>query len=285
MASYYSYAPTDGDSTGILGTLAVTALVTLIVLIIVHYTITPIFRIRPGGKGFISVPGITRDDGEIYWENQYPHGPLLENNTILTGNSDTSFNYTLSIDFYFMDLTSGMNTNQQLRPLLYRYNPAGTSTDGVPDYTLGMFLDPTVNDIHVIVRTTALNQEVIKIKNIVSQEAIRVGVVIGQNYFEVYKNGLLVGTRRLANPPKQATGTIWAEPGMTPGGVAAPKPAEANRDICIGVAGTGILGGAVNLHLWKRVLSPGELKYSTPALPSPSLFKEATAKKRFLGII
>lgn len=279
----------------IIGTIAISALVILLVLIVVHYTITPIFRFRPGQKGYITVPGIGRDDGEIYWKNEYPHGPLSEQSTLFSGTSDTSFNYTLSIDFFFQNLSSGIDTSQKLRPLLYRYNPAGTSTDGVPDYTLGIFLDPTVNDIQVIVRTTQLDQEIITVKNIVSQEAIRIGVVIGENYFEVYKNGRLVGTRRLRNPPKQAAGTIWADPGSVPSGI--PKGTSdalsmsgqaggTNPDIqCQQLNSGGPLGGAVNLHLWKRTLSPGEIKYSTPALPDASLFKQAQAKKTFLGII
>ncbi len=284
--SFANYDVGTGTLRPLIGTFAITALVVLLVLIVVHYTITPIFRFRPGGKGFISVPGITRDDGEIYWKNEYPHGPLSEQSTLFSGTSDTSFNYTLSIDFFFLNLTSGIDTSQMLRPLLYRYNPAGTSKDGVPDYTLGIFLDPTVNDIQVIVRTTQLDQEIITVKNIVSQVPIRIGVVVGQNYFEVYKNGLLVGTRRLANPPKQAAGTIWADPGSVPTGVPKRGSASANPDIqCQQLDSGGPLGGAVNLHIWKRTLSPGEIKYSTPALPDASLFKEAQAKKTFLGII
>jgi hypothetical protein len=282
--SFTSDTSYDMNLGGIFGTLAVSALVVLLVLIAVHYTITPIFRFRPGGKGYITVPGITRDDGEIYWNNEYPHGPLSEQSTMFSGTSDTSFGYTLSIDFFFLNLSSGIDTSQKLRPLLYRYNPAGTSTDGVPDYTLGMFLDPTVNDIHVIIRTTQQDQELIVVKNIVSQEPIRIGVVVGENYFEVYKNGRLVATRRLRNPPKQAAGTIWADPGSVPGGIPQPRIAS-NPDIqCKQINSGGPLGGAVNLHIWKRNLSPGELKYSTPALPAASLFKEAQAKKTFLGI-
>lgn len=248
---------TGGGIRSLIGTLAISALVVLLVLIVVHYTITPIFRFRPGAKGYISVPGITRDDGEIYWKNEYPHGPLSEQLTIFSGSSDTSFNYTLSIDFFFQNLTSGIDTSQRLRPLLYRYNPAGTSSDGVPDYTLGIFLDPTVNDIHVIVRTTQLDQELVVVKNIVSQEPIRIGVVMGENYFEVYKNGRLVGTRRLRNPPKQAAGTIWADPGSVPSGFSKGASSAVNPDIqCQQLNTGGPLGGAVNLHLWKRTLSP-----------------------------
>lgn len=289
--SFTSYDISTSTIRPLIGTLAISALVILLVLIVVHYTITPIFRFRPGGKGFISVPGITRDDGEIYWKNEYPHGPLNEQSTFFSGSSDTSYNYTLSIDFFFLNLTSGIDTSQMLRPLLYRYNPVGTSIDGLPDYTLGIFLDPTVNDIQVIVRTTQLDQEIITIKNIVSQVPIRVGVVIGENYFEVYKNGLLVATRRLRNPPKQAAGIIWADPGSVPSGFSKRTNAEAstqkeNTGIqCLQLDSGGTLGGAVNLHLWKRTLSPGEIKYSTPALPDASLFKEAKAKKTFLGII
>ena len=253
------------------GTLLAIILVVLIILIVVHYTITPIFRFTPGGKGYITVPGITRDDGAVYWNQEFPHGPLLEQDTIFSGQTAISKNYTLSIDFFFDDLNHGINQTN-LRPLFYRYNPVGQQID----YSLGMFLDPQVNDILVQVRTVAGDTEVIRLRNVVAKVPIRVGVVIGEQYFEAYRNGNLVATRRLMAAPKGATGVFWADPGSAPGcapGTAASLAPTSND--CTSVA-AGPLGGAVNLHLWRRVLSPGELKFSTPALPKAELFKPNT---------
>lgn len=259
----YNSGSSDGSLFSTLGAILLVLLVVLIILIIVHYTITPIFRFTPGGKGFITVPGITRDDGAIYWEQEYPHGPLSEADTIFSGQPAISKNYTMSIDFYFNDLNHGLNKDN-LRPLFYRHNPLGQGLD----YSVGMFLDPQVNDILVQVRTVTGDTEVIRLRNVVAKVPIRVGVVVGEQYFEAYRNGSLVATRRLMSAPKAAGGEFWADPGAAPGSsMTAPK-----TDGCTPTS-AGPLGGAVNLHLWRRVLSPGELKFSTPALPSADLFK------------
>ncbi len=258
-----SYTSTYTDTSSVnstIGILLVVILVILIILIVVHYTITPIFRFTPGGKGFITVPGITRDDGAIYWEQEYPHATLSESDTIFAGQPAISKNYTLSVDFYFNDLNNGINQTNP-RPLFYRYNPAGEGLD----FSVGIFLDPQVNDMHVMVRTVNNDIEVIRIRNIVAKVPIRIGVVVGEQYFEAYRNGQLVATRRLRSAPKAAGGTFWADPGSQ-------VIATGGGSGCAPVA-SGPLGGAVNLHLWRRVLSPGELKFSTPALPNASLFK------------
>ncbi len=270
----YSYEGESGGLMSVAGTLLVTLLVILIILIVVHYTITPIFRFTPGGKGYITVPGITRDDGAIYWEQAYPHGPLKEEDTIFGGQVAISKNYTLSIDFYFNDLNHGLNSG--LRPLFYRYNPIGKGID----YSVGIFLDSQVNDILVQVRTVTGDTEVIRLKNVVAKVPIRVGVVVGEQYFEAYRNGQLVTTRRLMSAPKGSGGIFWAEPGSAPGSTAS-MVTTATTQGCTPVA-AGPLGGAVNLHLWRRVLSPGELKFSTPALPSADLFKTGP-KSSFLS--
>jgi hypothetical protein len=274
-SSSYSYEGESGGLMSVAGTLLAVILVILIILIIVHYTITPIFRFTPGGKGYITVPGITRDDGAIYWEQEYPHGPLDEQDTIFGGQNAISKNYTLSIDFYFNDLNQGLNSG--LRPLFYRYNPIGQGID----YSVGIFLDSQVNDILVQVRTVAGDTEVIRLKNVIAKIPIRVGVVVGEQYFEAYRNGQLVATRRLASAPKGSGGVFWADPGSAPGSSAAMAAAATTSNGCTPVS-SGPLGGAVNLHLWRRVLSPGELKFSTPALPSAELFKTG-AKSSFLS--
>jgi hypothetical protein len=260
-SSSSSYTSDTSNTNSTVGILLLVILVILIILIVVHYTITPIFRFTPGGKGFITVPGITRDDGAIYWEQTYPHGTLLEKDTIFDGAPAISKNYTLSIDFYFNDLNNGINSTNP-RPLFYRYNPVGEGLD----YSVGIFLDPQVNDMHVMVRTVNNDIEVIKIRNIVAKVPIRIGVVVGEQYFEAYRNGQLVATRRLRSAPKAAGGIFWAEPGSQ-------VSTTSNGGSGCAPISSGPLGGAVNLHLWRRVLSPGELKFSTPALPEAALFK------------
>ena len=59
-------------------------LVVMLILIVIHYTITPIFKTTQGSKGYIPVPGITLNDGHLYWKSPL-HDELKESDTILKG--------------------------------------------------------------------------------------------------------------------------------------------------------------------------------------------------------
>ena len=81
----------SSDIKGILMSIGSVLLALLIIAIIIHYTIYPIFKID--GKGFVPVPGILQgnSDGKIYW-TESDHGELDEQNTILNGDKgDTSY--------------------------------------------------------------------------------------------------------------------------------------------------------------------------------------------------
>lgn len=253
----------SGESTPgtVVAPLLLILLAILIVLIVIHYTITPIFKTRPG-KGYIPVPGI-RANGTLYWTSPV-HDILEERGTPL---ENMSQNYSLTVDFYFDDLTSGINTSSAQRPLFKRYNPA---SQGTPN--LQMYLEPQVNDLVVKVYTRdsithAINQNIIKVHNIVAKTPIRIGVIMGANYFEVYKNGLLVGTRTLGSSPFNSTGIIEANPGT-----ATPSTASALSPSVCPSSTSGPLGYAMNLNVWNRILTPAEMRYAGPAMPTAATF-------------
>lgn len=229
----------------------------LIVLIIVHYTITPIFKTSTG-KGYIPVPGI-RTNGSLYWK-QPIHDDFNELNSPLQNISE---NYSLTVDFYFSDLTSGLNSTNP-RPIFIRYNPV-SQTQMTPN--LAMYLDPQVNDIIVKVFTRERNQEIIRVRNILAKTPLRIGVIMGSNYFEVYRNGLLVGTRMLKSQPSNSTGIIQSNPGAAVSGSAASASAT-----CSGGDSGGPLGYSMNLNFWNRILSPAEMRYAGPAMPTAATF-------------
>ncbi len=317
-----------------MGLVAITVIVMLI-LIAVHYTITPIFKINRDGTGIIPVPGISRDDGEIYWKNSLAHGYLEETATIL----GMASGYTLQMDIYIDDVNAGSNTSNE-RPLFLRYNPTGTLTP--IDYSVGVFLSPNINDMLVNLRTANGNTQTIMLKNVPPKTVIRVGIVVGDNYYEAYRDGELVGSRTFGNGIRAgASGRLWGSPGTTvPGSTPPPPPpppavnntlntipglfpdsndtlAEAFTNLienfttagatagatagtpinnaaaqlgnaitnvinsatqatppaqCNIIQSSGTLGSVMNLHIWNRVLSPGEIKYASPAKPDASLF-------------
>ena len=65
-----SYLSTESISPGVLQYvyyLVIIIIVVMLILVLVNYTITPIFRLNPGDRGLISLPG--SDDSLLYWKN------------------------------------------------------------------------------------------------------------------------------------------------------------------------------------------------------------------------
>ena len=287
-AHFISSGPTEGISLlKVGGTLLIVIFIILIVLLIVHYTIRPVFKVKPNGKGFIPVPGIGKaDDGDVYW-TKLPHGDLLEADTIFGGPSastdpgqSSKVNYSLCADLYFNDLNSGVNTNNNNRKVFCRYNhQSSTNTGAGLDYSILMELASDRNDLIVQVRTTA-NTETAVLKNILPKTPTRIGIIVGEKYFEVYRDGKLVHTRVLVNEPSSHIGTFWGDPGGQPtiyaGSTVTRTPSDENlfvdnpqsQQTSCPAAPSGPLGVVYNLHLWRRVISPEEMRDAMPRLLS-----------------
>ena len=254
-------------------------LVIIAILIVIHYLITPIFIFKRGGEGYIRVPGIASDDGKLYWENPQ-HGELNESQTVFIGDNGSS-DYSVQMDVYFDDINAGANPTEK-RPIFLRYSSAADDTKPV-NYSLGIFLEPMVNDILVQVRTVNKDTEVIKIKNVPSKTPIRLGVVVTNNYFEAYFNGKLVGTRNLRHPIIQSVGLLFGSPGAQPGvttitntvtGLNVNTETKTNtKDNCPSNTSPAITGSAlINLKIWLRAISANEMQYSSPSMPSKKDF-------------
>jgi hypothetical protein len=222
-------------------------IVIMAILILIHYTITPIFRTNPGSPGIITVPGV--DDGKLYWQKD--SSVLHDNNTVLGSNA---LNYTILMDIY---ISNPLSFKPSPRLLFFRGgqnapapNPnAQTILGVVENYNIAVALSPDTNDLIVSTLTAGpngQNMENILVPNVPVQEPFRLGIVMMDVAMEVYMNGRLVKSRALSGPPKAINGSFY----------------PMNKDI----------GTIRNLHLWKRVLSPPEIRYATPSLPEPKLF-------------
>lgn len=258
-----------------------------LILVVVHYTIRPIFKLKPADKGFIPLPGITQaDDSEIYWE-KLPHGDLDENDTIFgTGQRTISLlttnpsnkNYSLCIDIYFNDLNAGANSNNIYRKVFCRYNPAAsTNTENGLEWSVMMKLKPETNDLIVQVRSGDIDSVILT--NVLPKTPMRIGLIVSDKYFEVYRDGKLVSTVILNTPPLSWTGAFWGDPGGEPtiyqNNVPVRVPSDASafnqnpvaaaNPVCPGAV-AGPLGFVYNLHLWRREISPEEMRDSVPRL-------------------
>jgi hypothetical protein len=83
-----------------------------LVLLVIHYTITPVFRFMPGSKGIIPIP-INVDSG-VYWNTKQIPSPLSK--APINGDSLSNYpflnNFSFSIDILARKLTDTNATNR-----------------------------------------------------------------------------------------------------------------------------------------------------------------------------
>lgn len=208
-------------------------IVLFVILLFVHFFITPIFITRPGGSGYIPLPLL--DDGKIYWKSDSTN--LQDTQTPINNITE---NFTIGADIF---LENPVQISDNYRVLFFRgaaINSSPTSkmlNNILPSYNFAFALAPDTNDLVVSVLNSSGSMENILIPNIPVQQTFRVHLVLMDHAMEVYINGKLVKTRALANPPKNVTGTIWAP--------------STNMSSIANVR---------NLEIWNRILVPSEIK-------------------------
>ncbi len=221
-----------------------------VILLIVHYTIKPIFKINDAGPGMIPVPTVGKESSGFYWTKSA--GSLNSSDTVLGATDNGTFNYSMTVDILIKDPNVSSNID---RPILTRsdsqFTPAPVAVEGVSiiqqvgNYNLAMYLDKSTNDLIVSTMSTTAAGAVIEnvlIENVPVQKPFRVGVIMGNRYMEVYYNGKLHSTRQLAGQPLAVSGTFIPPTGNF-----------------------AVMADVRNLRIWKGVVTPPEMAY-LPAL-------------------
>ena len=222
-------------------------LVVLLLLVLINYTITPIFRTRPGGKGVIPLPGT--DDSSIFWKNINAITVLPDQNTPIKSKFQL---YSFLLDIQVDDPTAATSMPRVLfsrggsvTAPAQPYSSSDTILVLNPSFNTIVYLDHLTNDLHVALQTLqtvgANSQTLVEsiiIPNIPVRKAIRLGVMVGDRVLEVYVNGYLVRSKTFTNPVRAIAGDIQ-------------PPSD---DILSRVA------RVANLRLWNRPLSPSEFR-------------------------
>ncbi len=233
--------------------LSLMAFFIFLILVLIHFTVTPIFKFDIGDKGLVNVTPST--DGELVWKNS-----LADVDEKAVFKTQLNCNYTLSMDILVKNQLSMSSTP---RVILYRdTNPVNADRnmkasdlfDLYPKTNLLVYIDADKNDLNVVAitmdNTNTLHPEGIPpIPNIPLESPFRLSIAFQPGFMEVYLNGQLQATRVFTGRPKETSGNFFA-------------PSEFVRE-------TVRIG---NLQYWPRVLSSSEIRDAGPVVPQADFF-------------
>jgi hypothetical protein len=274
-ASSYATAENGNYTLSVLFYLVLYAFVLFLVLVVVHFTIMPIFKFTPGAKGLIGLPAAY--DDKVYWNTKVQPTALayapLDNDSL--GSYAYTNNFSFSIDLYVRRMT---DTSATSRVILYKTYKNGSQVTPTPTTAVAdpLAIAPSGQELaeymsskaSMFMYLTQTNDLVVtffngpqgtpfstrEIKNIPLYTPFRVSVVVEEKTFTIYinaqqafqrsvprvltlnsKGGIDTGSQRFFPPPS------WAD---------APTKTVFLQ----------------NFHLWPRAISYPEVQQAQPAL-------------------
>jgi hypothetical protein len=176
-----------------------------LILLAVDQWITPVFQRKPGGSGFILIPGV--DSTELHWKTlkdvddivigAQPSGSTAR--TLYTNVIEGQTNYSITMDVYIrdqfpQDLGSGQN-----KRIFFMIGTTPTTP------TLTAWLANDKNTVYVTAFDTNGLQESVEFENVPIKKPFRIGIVKTPYAMEGYLDGLLVKTRQIRSANKIPT--------------------------------------------------------------------------------
>lgn len=227
-----------------------------LVLLVVHYTITPIFTFSIGDQGYI--PLVQTNDGQLVWTKGPVASDLSANVLRILPNS-----FTVQMDVFVENQTTLGSFD---RILFYRamrpVTPDNTNTiiKQYPESNFLVRLLPNTNDLVVSAITlpdgsnldAATLESTPTLLNVPVRQPFRITIILLSNTLEVYLNGRLFGTKTFRYPLKSSAAYFFGPPDAYRGSVR-----------------------VMNVQYWDRPLSSAEVRKAGPALPDASLFGPA----------
>jgi hypothetical protein len=247
------------------------AFVIFLLLALVHFTVYPIFRFRPGQKGLILIPGL--GDNRVYWNNRKQPPPLTSVSSDPEDSlSDYPFinNFSFCLDLYIRRLTVTDNQNRLVlakanappsSPTAHPLSVGPGATTDLVNYAKGktsmiMYFGVN-NDLNLLFFSGSNSTEIpiTPIQNIPLNTPFRICVVVEERLVTIYLNGKQVAQRTSSTPIELNTGTQAAQ--VSPQKFySAPAWSEMPmKSIYV-----------QNFNLWPRALSYPEVAEAQPAL-------------------
>ena len=182
-----------------------------LVLVVINYTVTPIFSFYPGSPGVIPVPGVTND--LVYWKDKTQPAfsdPVPKKDDKLYGTSYVKM-FSFGIDLYVRELAA---SNASTRLILYKASgpvSGGGNISGPPKIdatftgdsfinymkkrsSMIMYLTDT-NDLVVTFFSGSKQYNTAPIKNIPLYTPFRITLVVEDRMFTIYLNSKQVFQR------------------------------------------------------------------------------------------
>ena len=219
-ASSYATQENGSYALNVLFYLVLYAFVLFLALILIHFTIYPVFKFTPGARGLIGVS--TTKDSTVYWNTKKQPATLSYapvNGDTLSGYPFIN-NFSFSVDLFVRRMTDTTATTRVILYKTYANGPqAGTSTTTSTTSTATFAADPLNNGpsaaeadiatnymnskVSMFMYLTKTNDLVVtfysgasgtpyssrQIKNIPLYTPFRVTVVVEDKTFSVYING------------------------------------------------------------------------------------------------
>lgn len=250
----------DGDASSYLWPVITVIFVLFVILLVVHYTITPIFKFSFGDKGII--PLSQTNDGQLVWTKGPVAADLSANVFRILPNS-----FTVQMDVF---VDSQTTLNKFDRVLFYRARRAvipdnsKTLMKQFEESNLIIRLLADTNDLVVsgVTLQQPNNQETATLEstptllNVPIRQPFRITIVLLPQVLEVYLNGKLFGTKTFRYSLKSSAAYFFGPPDMYRDSVR-----------------------VMNVQYWDRALTSLEIRNAGPALADMSSFNPSTPNK------
>ena len=166
----------------------------LLILVLIHFLVTPIFKTKMGSKGMIPLP--TTPEGTLLWDENAPDSLPTTGTPI----ESMAANYTVSMDIYLEkpnDITNAYRTVFARQVSSAKATNVGNPTtiqEQIGDYNLAIYMEKGTNDLYVASMSQSKTVKTIKLKNTPVREPFRLVVVLSDTYMDAYIGGHLTGS-------------------------------------------------------------------------------------------